>query len=123
MASFLLTCESSKRAKIREGSTVSTDTISSPAQEVASFDLRRECAFAQRVARFQPTIHLSQPKVLVLNLPLPLGRGRFRLEYAYAKGGGRKDQFSGSYGDFKPKHIKGNGERYPNDVVFLKAKI
>lgn len=30
----------------------------------------------------------------------------------------RKDQFSGSYGDFKPKHVKSNGERYPNDVLF-----
>lgn len=30
----------------------------------------------------------------------------------------RKNQYSGSYGDFKPKHVKSNGERYPNDVVF-----
>lgn len=30
----------------------------------------------------------------------------------------RKDQFSGSYGDFKPRHIKSNGERYPHDVLF-----
>ncbi len=29
----------------------------------------------------------------------------------------RKDQFTGSYGDFKPRHVKSNGERYPNDVV------
>lgn len=35
---------------------------------------------------------------------------------AYDKGI-RKDQFTGSYGDFKPKHIKSSGERYPNDVV------
>jgi DNA modification methylase len=32
--------------------------------------------------------------------------------------GVRKDQFTGSYGDFKPKHVKSDGERYPNDVVF-----
>lgn len=32
--------------------------------------------------------------------------------------GVRKDQYSGSYGDFKPRHVKSNGERYPNDVVF-----
>jgi site-specific DNA-methyltransferase (adenine-specific) len=32
--------------------------------------------------------------------------------------GTRKDQFTGSYGDFKPRHIKStNGERYPSDVV------
>lgn len=35
---------------------------------------------------------------------------------AYDKGI-RKDQFTGSYGDFKPRHVKSNGERYPNDVV------
>lgn len=29
----------------------------------------------------------------------------------------RKDQFTGSYGDFKPRHIKSDGSRYPNDVV------
>jgi len=33
----------------------------------------------------------------------------------------RKDQYSGSYGDFKPRHVKSNGERYPNDVVFYDA--
>lgn len=31
--------------------------------------------------------------------------------------GTRKDQYTGSYGDFKPRHVKSNGERYPNDVV------
>lgn len=35
---------------------------------------------------------------------------------AYDKGI-RKDQYTGSYGDFKPRHVKSNGERYPNDVV------
>ena len=35
---------------------------------------------------------------------------------AYDKGI-RKDQFTGSYGDFKPRHVKSNGKRYPNDVV------
>ncbi len=40
---------------------------------------------------------------------------------AYDKGI-RKDQFTGSYGDFKPKHIKSSGERYPNDVVFYEGE-
>ena len=35
---------------------------------------------------------------------------------AYDKGI-RKDQYTGSYGDFKPRHVKSNGEIYPNDVV------
>lgn len=35
---------------------------------------------------------------------------------AYDKGI-RKDQYTGSYGDFKPRHVKSNGSRYPVDVV------
>lgn len=37
--------------------------------------------------------------------------------------GVRKDQFTGSYGDFKPKHVKSDGMRYPNDVVFYEEEI
>ncbi|HEX2921715.1 MAG TPA: site-specific DNA-methyltransferase [Bacteroidales bacterium] len=33
--------------------------------------------------------------------------------------GVRKNQLTGSYGGFKPKHIKSGGERYPNDVLFI----
>ena len=41
-----------------------------------------------------------------------------QMEYstAYDKGV-RKDQYTGSYGDFKPRHVKSNGERYPIDVI------
>ena len=35
--------------------------------------------------------------------------------------GFRKDQFTGSYGDFKPVEVKSNGERYPTDVVYFKT--
>ena len=35
--------------------------------------------------------------------------------------GVRKDQLSGSYGDFKPRHVKSSGERYPTDVVYFKT--
>jgi len=35
--------------------------------------------------------------------------------------GVRKNQLSGSYGDFKPAHVKSNGERYPTDVVYYKT--
>lgn len=31
----------------------------------------------------------------------------------------RKDQFTGSYGNFKPRHVHSNGQRYPSDVVFI----
>jgi DNA modification methylase len=41
--------------------------------------------------------------------------------HAYDKGI-RKDQYTGSYGDFKPRHVKSNGKRYPNDVVFYEEQ-
>lgn len=40
---------------------------------------------------------------------------------AYDKGI-RKDQYTGSYGDFKPQHVKSNGKRYPNDIIFYEEK-
>jgi DNA repair protein RadC len=39
---------------------------------------------------------------------------------AYNKGI-RKDQLTGSYGDFKPVEVKSNGDRYPIDVVYFKT--
>jgi site-specific DNA-methyltransferase (adenine-specific)/modification methylase len=39
---------------------------------------------------------------------------------AYDKGV-RKNQLTGSYGDFRPSHIKSDGERYPTDVVYFKT--
>ncbi len=35
--------------------------------------------------------------------------------------GFRKDQFTGSYGDFKTVEVKSNGERYPTDVIYFKT--
>ena len=35
--------------------------------------------------------------------------------------GVRKDQLSGSYGDFGPVHVKSNGDRYPIDVIYFKT--
>ena len=35
--------------------------------------------------------------------------------------GVRKDQLSGSYGDFKQSHVRSDGERYPTDVVYFKT--
>jgi site-specific DNA-methyltransferase (adenine-specific)/modification methylase len=31
----------------------------------------------------------------------------------------RKDQLTGSYGDFKPRHVKSGGMRYPADVIAM----
>lgn len=33
----------------------------------------------------------------------------------------RKDQLSGSYGDFLPVHVKSDGNRYPTDVIYFKT--
>lgn len=33
----------------------------------------------------------------------------------------RKDQLSGSYGDFQPVHVSSNGERYPTDIIYVKT--
>lgn len=38
----------------------------------------------------------------------------------YSKGF-RKDQLTGSYGNFKTVEVKSNGERYPTDVVYFKT--
>lgn len=39
---------------------------------------------------------------------------------AYSKGI-RKDQLTGSYGDFQPVLVESEGERYPTDVVYFKT--
>lgn len=33
----------------------------------------------------------------------------------------RKNQLSGSYGDFSPHHVQSKGERYPADIVYFKT--
>lgn len=35
--------------------------------------------------------------------------------------GVRKNQLSGSYGDFQPVHVHSDGERYPTDVIYFKT--
>ena len=35
--------------------------------------------------------------------------------------GVRKNQLTGSYGDFNPVHVKSEGMRYPTDVVYFKT--
>ena len=39
---------------------------------------------------------------------------------AYDKGI-RKNQLSGSYGNFEPVHVKSNGDRYPTDIIYVKT--
>lgn len=35
--------------------------------------------------------------------------------------GTRKNQLSGSYGDFSPVHVKSSGKRYPSDIIYFKT--
>ena len=35
--------------------------------------------------------------------------------------GVRKNQLSGSYGDFAPRHVVSEGERYPTDIIYCKT--
>lgn len=35
--------------------------------------------------------------------------------------GVRKDQYTGSYGDFSPVHVKSDGERFPTDTLYCKT--
>lgn len=35
--------------------------------------------------------------------------------------GVRKNQLSGSYGDFQPVHVQSTGERYPTDIIYVKT--
>lgn len=33
----------------------------------------------------------------------------------------RKDQLTGSYGDFEPVHVTSDGKRYPTDIIYIKT--
>ena len=45
---------------------------------------------------------------------------QMRAGEAYDKGV-RKDQLTGSYGDFQPAHVRSDGGRYPADIVYFKT--
>lgn len=50
----------------------------------------------------------------------PIYNPQFSQGESYNKGV-RKDQLTGSYGDFKPVEVKSEGRRYPTDVVYFKT--
>ncbi len=52
----------------------------------------------------------------------PTYNPQMTLGEAYDKGI-RKDQYTGSYGNFKPRHVKSSGERYPTDVVMYEENL
>lgn len=50
----------------------------------------------------------------------PTYNPQFTYGDAYNKGV-RKDQQTGSYGDFKPVEVKSDGKRYPTDILYFKT--
>lgn len=50
----------------------------------------------------------------------PTYNPQMRKGEAYDKGV-RKNQLSGSYGDFAPVHVHSSGERYPTDIIYVKT--
>ena len=50
----------------------------------------------------------------------PIYNPEMRAGSAYDKGI-RKNQLSGSYGDFSPVHVSSSGLRYPTDVIYFKT--
>jgi len=50
----------------------------------------------------------------------PTYNPQMRAGQPYDKGV-RKNQLSGSYGDFSPAHVRSDGERYPSDIVYFKT--
>lgn len=50
----------------------------------------------------------------------PTYNPQFTYGEAYNKGV-RKDQLTGSYGDFRPVEVKSNGERFPTDILYFKT--
>ncbi|MDE2722133.1 MAG: site-specific DNA-methyltransferase [Gemmatimonadota bacterium] len=57
------------------------------------------CIFYEKQPKYRPVMSLGEP---------------------YNKGI-RKDQFTGSYGDFKPVQVKSNGQRFPTDTLYCKT--
>ena len=50
----------------------------------------------------------------------PIYNPQMRIGEPYNKGI-RKNQLTGSYGDFKPVEVKSDGLRYPNDIIYFKT--
>ena len=57
------------------------------------------CVFYQKQPTYNPQMTIGKP---------------------YDKGV-RKDQLTGSYGDFSPVHVQSDGERYPTNIIYFKT--
>lgn len=57
------------------------------------------CIFCARQPKYRPVMWLAEP----------------------CDKGTRKDQYTGSYGDFKPVHVTSSGERFPTDTLYCKT--
>ncbi len=92
--------------------------------------LSQECLFKYKITwvKSKPTNFLNAKKqplrkhedICVFYPSQPVYYPQMSPGAAYDKGI-RKDQLSGSYGDFKPVRVKSEGGRYPTDVVYFKT--
>lgn len=96
----------------------------------AKLILSNEAWFKYKIVweKSKPTNFLNAKKqplrkhedVCVFYAKPPTYNPQMRPGQAYDKGV-RKNQLSGSYGDFQPAHVRSDGERYPADIVYFKT--
>lgn len=96
----------------------------------AKLILSNEAWFKYKVVweKSKPTNFLNAKKqplrkhedICVFYAKPPTYNPQMRAGLPYDKGI-RKNQLSGSYGDFSPAHVRSNGERYPSDIVYFKT--
>jgi len=96
----------------------------------AKLILSNEAWFKYKIVweKSKPTNFLNAKKqplrkhedVCVFYAKPPTYNPQMRPGQAYDKGV-RKNQLSGSYGDFQPAHVRSDGDRYPADIVYFKT--
>ncbi len=96
-AKLILSNEQNFKYKISWEKSKSTNFLNAKKQPLRKHE--DICVFYRKQPTYNPQMTMGEP---------------------YDKGV-RKNQLSGSYGDFNPRHVKSNGERYPTDVIYFKT--
>lgn len=96
-AKLITSCEAHFKYKIVWMKSKATNFLNAKRQPLRKHE--DICVFYQKAPTYNPQMSEGDP---------------------YDKGV-RKDQLTGSYGDFDPSHVKSDGARYPTDVVYFKT--
>lgn len=96
-AKLILSCEQHFKYKIVWMKSKATNFLNAKKQPLRKHE--DICVFYQKHPTYNPQMSNGEP---------------------YNKGV-RKDQLTGSYGDFDPVEVKSKGQRYPTDVVYFKT--